>query len=212
MNRFIIILVIFCFSNCQNYESEKYIKIENEAIKDIILEITKFKEMNELNNWKNKKNKLYLISKLDTITAWISKPTGYYIGADGTYYSEEKIEKNKKEFELNLEKYEKEERLFSNFKNGKIKSRNLKSSFENLKLKIELIKTEKIQKLKSFETNENEFGYLSISRIDFNRDFTKGYLHFNFICGIGCAWNSNIEIKKVNGKWKITEYFSGGVA
>ena len=44
MTRFLIIAVlkIFSFSSCQNYESEKYIKMESEAINDIILEMKKF--------------------------------------------------------------------------------------------------------------------------------------------------------------------------
>lgn len=204
--------MIFFFSSCQNYESEKYIKMENEAIQDIILEITKFEEMKKMNNWKNEKNKLYILSKLDTFTASTIKPTSYDIGSNGVNYSKERIEENKQEFEENLKKYENEEKLFAVFKKGKINPRVLNYLFKNNKLKIELIENEKIEKLESFDTKEDEFGYLFISRIVFNKNYTKGYLHFDFICGVGCSWESNIEIKKVDGKWKITEYFSGGVA
>lgn len=203
---------MFSFFSCQNYESEKYIKMENEAINDIILEMTEFEEMKKLNNWKNEKKILYVLSKLDTFTARTNKPNGFDIGLNGVNYSQERQKKNKKEFEESLEKYEKEENLFADFKNGKIKPRILNCFFENEKLKIHLIEKEKVEKLKGFETKENEFGYLFVSRIVFNRNFTKGYLHFLVICGGGCGWNNNIEIKKVNGKWKITEYFSGGVA
>ena len=213
VNRFIIIvLIIFSFSNCQNYESEKYIKMENEAISDIILEMTQFEEMKELNEYGNEKLKLYILSKLDTTTAWTIKPTGYDIGANGIDYSKERIERNKNKFEKDLKQYEFEEKIFIDLKNGKIETRNLNYSFKNENLNIELIKKEKIEALENFETKKNEFGYLFISRIVFNRNFTKGYLHFDFICGVGCAWDNNIEIKKVNGKWKITEYFSGGIA
>ena len=85
-------------------------------------------------------------------------------------------------------------------------------SFKSEKLNIELIKKEKIETLENFDTKKNEIGYLFISRIVFNRNFTKGYLYFNFICGDGCGWGENIEIKKINGKWKRTESFSGGIA
>ena len=204
-------MVLF-FSSCQNYESEKYFKMENEAIQDVILQMTKFEELKELNNYENGKLKLYILSKLDTFTSREIKPIGYDIGLNGINFSEERIEENKKEFEENLKKYEKEEDLFADLRKGKIKPRDLNYIFKNNKLKIELIESEKFEKLENFETKENEIGYLLISRIIFNRNFTKGYLHFVFICGVGCAWDNNIEIKKVNGKWKITEYFSGGVA
>ncbi|WP_299716669.1 hypothetical protein [uncultured Tenacibaculum sp.] len=214
MTRFLIIavLIIFSFSSCQNYESEKYIKMENEAINDIILEITKFEEMKELNKFRNEKLKLYVLSTLDTITAYTIKPTGYDIGANGIDYSKERIERNKNKFEKDLRQYEFEKKIFIDLKNGKIKTRELNNSIKNEKFNIELITREKIDGLENFDTKKNEFGYLFISRIVFNRNFTRGYLHFNFICGDGCAWDSNIEIKRVNGKWKITEYFSGGIA
>ena len=214
MTRFIIIvvLVIFSFSSCQNYESEKYIKMENKAINDIILEMTRFEEMKELNELRNEKLKLYILSTLDTITAYRIKPTGYDIGANGIDYSKERIERNKNKFEEDLKQYEFEKKKFLDLKNGIIKTRNLNYSIKNEKLNIELITREKVEALENFETKKNEFGYLFISRIVFNRNFTKGYLHFDFICGVGCAWDNNIEIKKVNGKWKIMEYFSGGIA
>jgi len=208
----IITLIIFSFLSCQSYESEKYIKMENKAINDIILEVTQFEKMNKLNNFGDKKLKLYILSELDTTTASTIKPTGYDVATNGIYYSKERIEKNKNRFEEDLRKYKLEESLFNDLKKGKIKTRSLNYSFKNQKLKVELIERIKIKELNNFETKENEFGYLFISRIVFNRNFTKGYLYFQFICGIGCAWDNNIEIKKINGKWKITEYFSGGIA
>jgi hypothetical protein len=186
--------------------------MENEAINDIIIEMTKFEEMKKLNEWGNEKNKLYIISKLDTFTAGIIEPTSYDIGSNGINYSQERIEENKREFEENLKKYELEEKLFSELIKGKIKIRNLNYYFKNEKLNIELMKREIFEELENIETKKNEFGYLFISRIVFNKNFTKGYLHFDFYCEVGCGWNSNIEIKRINGKWKITEYFSGGVA
>jgi hypothetical protein len=212
VNRFIIIALIFSFLGCQNYDNEEYIRMENIAINDIVLEMTKFEEMKNLNEPKIEKLKLYIVSKLDTTAAWTIKPNGYDIGANGIDYTKGRIEENKKEFEEKLEEFELEEKLFIEFKKGKIKARSLNYSFENEKLNIELIDKEIIEKLGSFQIKENEFGYLTISRIIFNSDFTKGYLHFDFICGVGCSWNNNIEIIKINGKWKITKYFSGGIA
>ncbi|MCI2230475.1 hypothetical protein MC378_14945 [Polaribacter sp. MSW13] len=213
MKKFIIIfLVIFSIFSCQNSESEKYIKIENEAINDIILEMTNFEEMKRLNKWNNEKLELYIVSELDTSSVWLDKPKGYTTEINGIKLSEKNITLNKEEYENELAEYRKEKQLFINLKNGKIKTRNLNYNFLNEKLNIHLIETEKIEKLESFSTKENEFGYLFISRIIFNRNFTKGYLHFDFFCGNGCAWDNNIEIKKINGKWKITEYFSGGIA
>ena len=186
--------------------------MENEVINDLILEMTHFEEMKKANKWENKQLELYIISTLDTLTASTHKPKGYRIAINGIDYTEKEIEQAKKEFEEDLEKYEKEEQLFADFKNGEIKPRKLNLIFKNEKLNIKLIEKEQIEKLENFETKENEFGYLFISRIIFNRNFTKGYLHFEFICGIGCAWDNNIEVIKVNGKWKITKHFSGGIA
>jgi len=186
--------------------------MEKIAINDIILEMTQFEKLKNSNVWKNGIMTLYIISELGTSTAYSIKPTGYDIGENGIDYTKEKVEKNKKEFEDELKKYEYEENLFAKLKKGKISKRKLKSSFENDFLDIQLIVPEKIRELESFKTKENELGYLSISRIIFNSKFNKGYLHFDFICGEGCAWDNNIEIKKINGKWKITKYFSGGIA
>jgi len=123
VNRFtFIVLILFSFLSCQNYDSDEYIKIENEAINDIILEMTDFEEMKKLNNWKNQKLNLYIISKLDTTTAGTPRPNGYDTGANGINYSKEKIEKNKKEFEINSERYRKEEHLFCCLKKRKNRS------------------------------------------------------------------------------------------
>jgi hypothetical protein len=209
MNRLItIVLIIFSLSSCQNYDSEKYIKIENEAIEDIILEMTNFEEMQNLNEWKNEKLKLYISSKLETTSEKIIKPTGYDISSNGIDYSKEKIAENKREFESNLAEYNRENQLFINLNNGKIEVRILNYTFFIEKLKIELIGEIEIEKLK---IAENEFGQLYISRIIFNRNYTKGYLSFNFFCQDMCGWGENIEIIKNDGKWRISEHFSGWI-
>ncbi|CAA0144576.1 conserved hypothetical protein [Tenacibaculum maritimum] len=205
----LIFLITISFFSCQNYESNKYIENENIAINDLILEMIKFDEIVKLNNWENQKLKLYVFSKLDTITAYSIEPTGYDIGANGINYPIEKIEENKKRFENELERFEKEERLFAKLKKGKIKERNLNYNFTNEKIDFEYINLEEI---KDFNPKKNEYGYLGISRIIFNSSYTVGYLHYGFFCGDLCAWDDNIKIEKINGKWKITERYSGGVS
>jgi len=205
----LILTILINFLSCQNYESEKYIEKENIAINDLILEMIKFDEMVKLNNWDNKQLKLYIFSKLDTNTAYSVKPTGYDTGANGISYSKEKIVGNKKRFENELEKFEKEERLYYDLKKGKIKERNLDYNFSNEKIAFEYINP---QNIKDFNPKKNEYGYLGVSRIIFNWNYTVGYLHYTFFCGDLCAWNDNIKIEKINGKWKIVERYSGGIS
>ncbi len=76
--------------------------MENRAINDIILEMTDFEEMKRLSDSINVKLKLYIVSKLDTITSWTIKPDGYEVSTNGVNYTKEKIEENKKEFEEDL--------------------------------------------------------------------------------------------------------------
>ena len=62
--------------------------------------------------------------------------------------------------------------------------------------------------------NENDgvMGFLAISRVAFNEDFTQGYVYFFFFCGDACAWDSAIEIKKVNGHWQQSRFLFGGAS
>lgn len=205
---FILITVVSIFS-CKNYDSKEYIENENQAINDVILEMTEFDKMKRLNKWGNVKHKLYIIAKLDTISAWTQEPKGYTVEINNTRLSEKKIAENKKRYEDELKAYEKEKFLFKNLKNGKLKPRKLDYHFQNKNLEIKLVKAEKFEANK---TMDNEYGYLFVSRVVFNKDFTKGYLHYEFFCGEACAWNNNIEITKVNEVWKITKVFSGGIA
>ncbi|PQJ82437.1 hypothetical protein [Polaribacter glomeratus] len=206
MNKFTtLILIVFSIVSCEKENSNSYIKVENEAINDIILEMTKFDEMKNVIDTKNKKLILYVDTVLDTTTAITYKPEGFEIEANDLSFEE--IEQAKLAFIQDSVKYEREKNLFINLKNDQLKKRALNYSFKNDQLNIKYFDGEKTE---DFETNENEFGYLFISRIIFNDDYTRGYLHYDFICGDGCAWDYNIEIVKTNDKWKISEYFSGG--
>ena len=152
--------------------------------------MTKFDEMKDKFNPNDKKHILYVESVLDTTTAYTFKPEENFTEIEADELSKEEIEQIKLNFIQDSIKYEREKKLFLDLKNDKIKKRPLNYPFKS--------------------TNENEFGYLFISRIIFNEDYTKGYLHYDFICGDGCAWDYNIEIVKIDDKWKISEYFSGG--
>lgn len=203
----IISIIIISFLSCQKNNSSKYIKIENEAISDIILEMTKYDEMKEKFNPNEKKHILYIESVLDTTTAYTFKPEINFSEFESEEFTKEEIEQIKLTFIQDSLKYEREKKLFSDLKNDKIKKRPLTYTFKSDKLIIKYFDGEEIE---DFDTNENEFGYLFVSRILFNEDYTKGYLHYDFICGDGCAWDYNIEIVKIDDKWKISEYFSGG--
>lgn len=206
MKKFItLILIVFSIVSCEKENSNSYIKVENEAINDILLEMTKFDEMKNVIDTKNKKLILYVDTVLDTTTAITFKPEGFETETNDLSFEE--IEQAKLAFIQDSVKYEREKNLFINLKNDQLKKRALNYSFKNDQLNIKYFDGEKTE---DFETNENEFGYLFISRIIFNDDYTKGYLHYDFICGDGCAWDYNIEIVKTNDKWKISEYFSGG--
>jgi fructose-specific phosphotransferase system component IIB len=206
VNKFIILIItLFSIVSCQKQNSNTYINTENKAINDIILEMTKFDEMKNVIDSKNKKLILYIDTVLDTTIAYTYKPEGFEVSENEL--SIEEIEEAKLIFIQDSVKYEKEKNLFVDLKNNQLKKRALNYSFKNDQLEIKYFDGEKTE---DFETNENEFGYLFISRIIFNEDYTKGYLHYDFICGDGCAWDYNIEIVKTNDKWKITEYFSGG--
>lgn len=210
MIRFLIASVLlFSIISCKDFETEEYMKIENEAIGDIVLEMTDFEEMTKLRESKTKRLTLFISNVLDTTTAHNAKPESYFTGRNGDSFSRETIEENKREFEEGLEKFKREEALFKNFKSGRINKRILKNNFDIKDLDIEFVD---IEKLVNLNLKKNEFGFLLISRIDFNRTFTKGYLHYTFFCGDACAWSNNIEIQKIDGKWTITEYFSGGIA
>ena len=208
MNKLTIVtFIVISFISCQKNNSNKYIKIENEAINDIILEMTKFDEMKDKFNPTDKKHILYVEAVLDTTTAYTFKPEIDVTEIESDELSKEEIEELKLNFIQDSIKYEREKKLFADLKNDKIKKRPLTYPFKSNQLNIKYFNSEEIE---DFDTNENEFGYLFISRIIFNEDYTKGYLHYDFICGDGCAWDYNIEIVKIDDRWKISEYFSGG--
>ena len=205
----VIVVIITSLCGCRNYDSPQYIANENRAIDDIILEMTKFLEMKRLNEWPDEKLTLYVQFTLDTVSAHTERPEGFVIAMNGIDLSEAEIAENKRVYYERLARHEKEQEIFKKFKDESIQPRTLTEVPINDEINVQLFNADT---LRSFSVQKHDFGYLAMSRILFNRDFTKGYLYYSFFCGVGCAWDSNIEITKVNGRWKITEYYSGGIA
>ena len=192
-NKLFIALVFLSLCGCRNYESKEYIAIENEAINDIILQLIDY-EIIKTNHADTNHLKLFLFSSLDTMVYDIDES----LLLESVYADDE----------VRYERLKKELKKFAPFKEGKIKERTLDYKSEYSNMEVVLIP----YSLFGEEFRENELGYLWISRICFNRRFDKGYLQYGFFCGEGCLWKNNIEIVKMNGKWQISEYFSGGIA
>lgn len=210
MLKYYQVIIIFSISTlirCQNDLSEEYIKIENQAINDIIPGLINLKSMTEMKNLDSDSLKLFLISSLDTQIINIRQPEGYTIAINGIDLPKEDIERNKRIYEKDFLDYKTEIKLFAPINNGTMSARTLNHTFTCQSLQIELV-----SEFKSPQLKKHEIGYLSLSRIYFNQNFDIGHLSFGVQCGIGCAWSYNIEIRKNDGKWKITKYFSGGIA
>ena len=207
--RIFILLVFSLLYSCRSYDSEKYISHENEAINDIIVQLIQYDKMVEMNYLDTNHLKIFLISSLDTAIYNIHVPREFerYYNVSKCTVSE--IEEYKKIYEEMCKKHKKEQKAFMPIKKGVLKKRILEYKFSYPNLQVEIISEypEKFGELK-----QNEYGFLYISRIIFNKQFDKGYLSYDFWCGQGCWWSENIEIVKINGKWKISEAFSGGIA
>jgi hypothetical protein len=203
-------LVLTCFIlslySCRNYDSEKYISYENGAIQDLIPQMIKLDAILQSKYYEFDSITLLVNSTLDTAISEIYEPFGFEVAINGVPLEEDVIREREKTYFEELDQSEKEKKLFSALINGSIKERNLKYSFNIPQLKVKLTEG------RNFEFENNEIGFLYISRIIFNRNFDKGYLSYSFYCGPSCAWENNIEIVKTNGYWKITQYFSGGMA
>lgn len=99
--------------------------------------------------------------------------------------------------------------MFNKINSGRLKERKLNIEFTDFPYEVEVRDSADLG-WKNFKVEE--LGYLSLSRILFNSDFTKGYLNYEFYCGTNCFVSNNIEISRSNDKWTVSEYFSGGIA
>ncbi len=196
LNKMIKILIplvlILAFFGCRNYDNQRYIDRENLAIESIIHQMIDFYSIVESNNLDTKNLKLYLISTLDT-NIFESYP-GLFLDSE--------------EYKADLEKSSQEKKLFVTFRKGAIKSRELNHQFDYTNLEVVLLS----ESPENLSVSSNELGYLYVSRIVFNRSFSKGYLSFRFFCGEACAFGYNIEIVLIDNTWEISRYFSGFMA
>ncbi|TVQ44884.1 MAG: hypothetical protein EA362_09435 [Saprospirales bacterium] len=201
------LVLIFSFLGCRNYDSQRYIDNENHALESILHQMIDYQSMVQHNKMDTTNVKIFLFSTLDTIVCEFYRP-GFSFNENGDLYPIVLSREKQKEYKAELEQYELDKKLFSPFINGKIKSRELDHKFEYSNLEVVLFS----ENLLSLNLKPNELGYMYVSRIVFDRNFKKGYLSFSFFCGQACLWRYNIEIHKINGKWEISRYFSGGIA
>ncbi|MFT6963769.1 MAG: hypothetical protein ACJAWV_003507 [Flammeovirgaceae bacterium] len=201
---FLFLLPILFLASCRDYNSEEYIKIENQAINDIIPEIIDLEDMIEMNDYKTDNIILFLASNLDTFHVPLHKPI------DSRFEIEKALgltQNNKEELEILIEKYEKQKALFAPIVDGTLKPRKLKHDFKVKGLKVELVET-KMEELSSNIKGEM-LGVLEVSRVLFKDDFNEGFLSYLFYCGDNCYWRYNIEIGKSDGKWRVVKEYSG---
>ena len=232
INRIFILLAFFTLYSCRNYESKKYITIENDAINDIIRQLINYDYLIKMNDFDTTNIKILLTSSLGTDIVSINEPSRMewvWTHVNGVKLPDTVIKAKEKRYEEAFKKYRRQESLFAPLQNGKLKKRIFDYQFEYSNLQVELIpecpdKFEELKQSEYYDTfsrwlyskcselKENEYGFLYISRIIFNRCFDKGYLSYEFWCGEGCWWTGNIEIIKVNGKWEVSREFSGEIA
>ena len=231
INKIFILLIFSSLYSCRNYDSKKYITHENEAIKDVIHYLISYDEMVKMNNLDTTYTKILLTSSLGTdLIGEIHEPEGFdrYFNVN-LITDPEKEKYYKKLYDELCKKRKKMKKAYAPIVKGLLKKRILDYQFEYSNLQVELIpecpdKSEELKQSgyyvsfspwlysKCSELKENEYGFLYISRIIFNRCFSKGYLAYEFWCGQGCGWTGGVEIVKINGKWEISEDFAMGIA
>ena len=204
-NKLFILLALLSLYSCRNYESKEYITIENGAINDIIRQLINYDDMVKWNDFDTTNTKILLTSTLGTDIMNIDEPEDFDRYFNINRIKDSEMEYYKKLYSKMIKNHKKEREAFAPLTKGKLKERIFDYQFEYSNLQIELIP-------EYSELKENEYGFLYISRIIFNRCFDKGYLSYAFWCGEGCYWSGNIEIIKVNGKWEMSEEFSGRIA
>lgn len=203
------VFLSFLLFGCRDYESEKYISEEEVAIEELFAKFIQLDEMLSMNDYGDSIPTLYIISQLDNTVQVYQDSIETIIREDstGTYITRELSAKTVEENEL-----------FAPLTSGDFNKRVLTNSIQHELLDIRMLQETEFQNehlgniVDRMEKNKRVFGYLFLTRIIFNRDFTVGYLGYAFFCGAGCAWDNNIEIRKEKGKWIISRYFSGGIA
>lgn len=200
---------VFLLIGCRDYESEQYGLEEDLAIEQLVSEFTDAEYMLSANEYTSERPKLFIVSKLDNSVKIVEDFVETFSEADGVRVYIER--------ELSEQTIE-ERKVFKALTKGVLEVRLLTADIRHDSLTIEVI-SEEVFKYKTkeglgveSEKDADFFGYLLLSRIIFNRDFTVGYMHYAFYCGVGCFWWNNIEIIKRQGKWSISKRYSGGIA
>ena len=205
INIFKIILLLLTISifSCTNYDSEKYILNENEVIIDIIPDLIDLNDMISMNNYKSDSLNLYLNSTLNNENIAFTEQFDSFL--------------DKFENDSLKEMFDREKTNFKAFTKKSIKPRNLDIKIKYSNLNVIIIPSHENSRniIQTYnekaENDKNIFGSLDMSRIIFDKNYEIGYLSYGFYCGKSCFWSSNIQIRKLNGKWKISETYSGGI-
>lgn len=202
--KYLIIIIVVLLCSCKNYNNENYLQQESLAIDQLITEIIQYDKIDTKTDYQT----LLLTNKLHTNIILGPSEEVIVLETNGDTILTESIIPNI---------YKEEKRAFKPFLKDKLKPRKIENLIKNSNFEIELIdETELISNEENIfsriNTDKSILGVITFSRIVFTNNFNIGYLSYSFYCGNGCAWNNNIEIKKINGKWKITKHFSGGIA
>lgn len=203
------IFLSFLFFGCRDYQSEKYISEEEIVIEELFTQLIQLDEMLSMNDYGDSIPTLYIISQLDNTVQIYQDSIETFLKEDSThiYITRELSPKTIEENEL-----------FEPLTSSDFDKRVLANSIQHERLNIQLLPTTEFQNehlgnlSDRMEQDRRIFGYLHLTRIIFNREYTVGYLGYAFFCGAGCYWDENIEIRKEDGKWVISRHFSGTIA
>jgi hypothetical protein len=75
-------------------------------------------------------------------------------------------------------------------------------------VKVSDLRDKKIEGEEFWNTIHDNYGpgYLTVSRPIFNREFTKAYLRFGYVCDGLCGGGEDMILERINGKWTITQH------
>ena len=206
IQHYIFVSFVFLVLGCKDYTSVEYITEEDKAIQQLIPEFTDLDNMFLGNQIEDNSVKLIIVSQLNTNIRFGDSLEKRII--------KEESGNNHQQFEMvESASYKEETDLFIDFIDGSIQERKVDHKFTHPRLEIITKQEDKDNHFfNQVQSDSTLFGCLWISRISFDNSFETGYLSYFFYCGQGCAWNNNIEIKKIDGQWIITRRFSGGIA
>lgn len=198
---FVISISLF---SCSKYNSKEYLSKENELITQLIPQMTDLEDMIEMNQdyYSVVAPSLYIYNELIPTTLAcqlgpyiVKKVDDEWVYIDSFYYD---WDKESIEF-----------KLFKPLINGKLPQRKLELNTTYKGVNAKLV-NKHFYNLYSRKKDDSVFGFLVISRAIIKND--KAYLSYSFSCGDQCFWNDNLEAELIDGKWVISNCFSGGIA